>query len=886
MKKIFTLLLLCISAFGSFAQKEAKNWHFGNNAAIVFPYNSLLPSAITTSQMNANEGVASISDGAGNLLFYTDGVSVWDRTNAVMPNGTGLLGNSSSTQSSIIVPWPGSTTKYYIFTTPAVAAGFLMYSVVDMTVVGNGSSGSPAGGVVLASKNTQAPSQGTNTAEKVTAVKKADGSGYYVVSLQQPDVAGNGKLLVYDVTASGVAYLNFLLVPGMKVFDYYGYLKFSPDGSKLAMACYFNDRVNIFGFNTNTGIASPLNLITDSVYLDNVYGVEFSPNGKYLYTTCSGNAVLRYLNQYDISLGTDALIKASRTLIYSYTPVGTPYYGFGAVQLGPDNRIYVARGGETALSYINTPNANGVGCTYMNNGIPLSGKMSFQGLPNYLPNFATPVNNCSYFLPDKVDTNCCTSGISRNLAGGPAVTSIRYTVSGGVIQGYSASCNAAPSSVSLSGTATGLVTFTPACANLSFFNTSLQSTTSSGSMVVSYWVKFVGGDSCKYTIDVKGCPRAPQIKCDSIKTNVCVCAPGSAGMNYLNFYITNQSIPTSPICGVIINKYTSGGVLVPNFWQSGIVVGTPNVNLSSAQVNTTISVSGTNTLPGQMLNIQAYYFSSPPFSGYVTVSVIHCNGDTCKVKWTPSAVPLTDVNFVNYGLKAVKSPFQKISAYSFRIAGPSETKLDPNPYKVRYVTFGIMDSVNGPEIVGSTGAEQYYTKERAAFLRMKYTSHARYNALLELSDPLMLAANDSSGIFQLFFANGNPRNITFNCYDDNGSILSGGTIQLDSSGSVGVIQLGKTNTQGAGILLFNGYPNPTQDRYTMMLSLPYATDVNLVVMDLQGKEVLKKSYGKLRSGLSEISLEMGQLSTGTYLVQLIPTDANAPSNALRVVLVK
>lgn len=871
---------------GTFAQKEAKNWHFGNKAAIVFPYTSGLPISNTNSQMNSYEGVASISDGSGNLLFYTDGIQVWDRLHSVMPNGTGLLGNSSATQSSIIVPWPGNNTKYYIFTIPAVANDFLRYSVVDMTVVGNGSSSNPAGGVILASKNTLAPNQQANAAEKLTAVKKANGSGYYVVSLEQPNAMGVGRLLVYEVLSSGVSLINALSVNGMKVTDYYGYLRFSPDGSKLAMACYFSDRVNIFSFNTSNGAISSLNQITDSIYLDNAYGVEFSPNGKYLYTTCSGNNVLRYLNQYDISLGTDALINASRTLIHSYTPLAQAYYGFGALQLGPDNRIYVARGGETFLSYINTPNGNGVNCSFINSGIPLSGKMGYMGLPNYLPNFSTPINNCSYFLPDYTDTNCCSAGISRNLAGGPAVTAIRYTITGGVIQGYSTSCAANPSSVSMSGTATGLVTFTPACPNLLQFNTSLQSTTSSGNMVATYWVKFVGGDSCQYVVDVKGCPRAPQIKCDSVKTNLCVCAPGNSGMNYFNFYITNQSIPTSPICGIIINKYTTSGVLVPGFWQNGIIIGSPNTNLSSAQVNGTIAVSGPNTLPGQMLNLQAYFFSSPAFSGYLSVKIIHCNGDTCEKKWYPKVVSFGDEVFVNYNLKAVKSPFAKVSAYSFRILGPSETKPEPNPYKVKYITFGIMDTANGPEIIGCTGAEQYYTKEREQFIRMKYTSHARYNALLELSDLLSLNAKDSSGIFQLFFANGNPKSITFNCYDETGSILSAGTIPLDSSGSVGVIQLGKSNYQGPGILLFNGYPNPTQDRYNMMVSLPTSTEINIVVLDLQGKEVMKKSYGKLKSGLSEINLDLSQLNTGTYLVQLIPSDASEPSNALRVVLVK
>lgn len=886
MRHLLFLLLLCILAQNSIAQKESKHWYFGNKAGIVFPYSTALPTALTNSSMNAFEGIASISDGAGNLLFYTDGVNVFDRLHQIMPNGSGLLGSSSSTQSSIIVPWPGNNKRYYIFTTPAVANDSLRYTVVDMSIPGNGSFSNPAGDVLTTHKNKVAPSQTGKTAEKVSAYPKSDGSGYYIVSLEQVNAMGSGKLLVHELIASGVTLANSITIPNMKQLDYYGYLRFSPDGSKLAMACYASSRINLFNFNTGTGVPTPFITLTDSVYLNNAYGLEFSPNGKLLYATGSGNNVLRYLNQYDVSLNTSAAILASRVLIHSYTPANTSYYGLGALQLGPDNRLYVTRGGETSLSYINNPNATGTTCGFVLNGISLSGKMSYIGLPNFLPNFASPINNCSYFLPDPNDTNCCAAGISRNLPGGPTVSSIRYSVSGGVIQGYAASCAGIPASPALSGTSSGIVTFNPACANLNFFTTSLQSTTASGNMVVNYWVKFSTGDSCNYTLDVVGCERAPQLKCDSMKAILCVCSPAGGGMNYFNIHITNQAIPTSPICNIILNKYTPNGTLVPGFWQNGIITGSPTINLTSSQINNPIPVSGTNTLPGQTLNLQAYFFSSPAFTGYFTVTIVHCNGDTCVKKWTPGVISPGEDKFLDYTLEKVKSPFAKISAYSFRITGPSATKGEPNPYKLKYITLGISDTANGPEIIGTTGAEQYYTKEREQMLRLKYSSHARHNALFELADQLALPAKDSSGIFQLFFANGHPRAIQFTCYDDNGSILSGGTLALDTSISVGVIQLGKPNSQGAGILLFNAYPNPTQNQFQVMLSLPESTEITMVVSDLQGKEVLRKSCGKIRSGLSEMSLDFSPLTNGTYLLKMVPADESQGSNAIRMILVK
>jgi len=85
--------------FEGLAQREASNWYFGRNAGVQFnPDGSVTP--LTDGQLSTLEGCASISDRFGNLLFYTDGVTVWDRTHQVMPGGTGLLGDDSSSQSA------------------------------------------------------------------------------------------------------------------------------------------------------------------------------------------------------------------------------------------------------------------------------------------------------------------------------------------------------------------------------------------------------------------------------------------------------------------------------------------------------------------------------------------------------------------------------------------------------------------------------------------------------------------------------------------------------------------------------------------------------------------------------------------------------------------
>ena len=84
--KILTILLLfALTAVN--AQREAAIWYFGQYSGLDF--NSGTPVPLTGS-LNTIEGCASISNVQGNLLFYTDGSTVWNANNTIMQNGTGL----------------------------------------------------------------------------------------------------------------------------------------------------------------------------------------------------------------------------------------------------------------------------------------------------------------------------------------------------------------------------------------------------------------------------------------------------------------------------------------------------------------------------------------------------------------------------------------------------------------------------------------------------------------------------------------------------------------------------------------------------------------------------------------------------------------------------
>ncbi len=365
MKKFIPSILLLFS-LSTYAQHEADKWYFGVNAGLDFFGGP--PVAIYGGAMATTEGCATISDNNGNLLFYTDGVTVWNRNHQVMPNGTGLMGGISSTQSSICIPLPGSTLIYYLFTVAEIGGpnGF-RYSIVDMSLQGGN------GDVVANSKNIFILG---NVTEKLTAMKQATGD--YHIAVHE---WGSDAFYVYRLTTGGLQAVPVISNTGIVhnttvIQNTYGAMKFSPCGDKIATAIGYQDTVEIFDFNESTGIVS--NAITIPVGY-HVYGIEYSRTGDFLYV--SNYDPLATLVQYGLTSGNADTIIASKTILSS-----TP--DIYALQIANDGRIYVCRSFSTFLGVINSPNVQGTGCNYVDNGVDLDpqfmGVTSSLGLPAFI----------------------------------------------------------------------------------------------------------------------------------------------------------------------------------------------------------------------------------------------------------------------------------------------------------------------------------------------------------------------------------------------------------------------------------------------------------------------------------------------------------------------
>ena len=137
---LFAFFLLMIGSLTAYSQHQADIWYFGYGAGLDFRNGN--PISLTDGKSNTLEGCASISSATdGRLLFYTDGVTVWNAQHQTMSNGTGLMGHWTSAQSALIVPFPGDSTHYYVFTAGAgpyatAPNNGVRYSIVDLTLDG------------------------------------------------------------------------------------------------------------------------------------------------------------------------------------------------------------------------------------------------------------------------------------------------------------------------------------------------------------------------------------------------------------------------------------------------------------------------------------------------------------------------------------------------------------------------------------------------------------------------------------------------------------------------------------------------------------------------------------------------------------------------------
>lgn len=424
---VFCCVLIWLATTLHSQPKLSQNWYFGQYAGLTFKNGAAQP--LDDGRLSTSEGCATVSDPlTGELLFYTDGVTVWNRLHDVMPNGRGLAGDPSTSQSALIVPAPGRPYLFYVFNAAPVTAPnassrclCLYYSIIDMRQDNGFGDVSTKNELLL-----------TDVTEHVTAGADCRGDGWWIITRSRLSRHFYSVHLTRDELRS-LPVVSDVGNPLLTVRDA-GQMHVSPDNRKLVLTST-SGNTQLFDFDGESGRVSNAVTVMQSPNGTAHYGAAFSLDGRMLYVATSPEAATSSsrIYQFDVSKPTAEQIAASSFLVGEVQGINS----WIAMQLAPDGKIYVGRPGEASLSVINAPQSYGNASQYADRGIQLSGVMRL-GLPNIVGPTLVDVTqraaqcalpNANFERPRSVCAGTCIS--FQDLSTG-SIDSWTWTFEGGI----------------------------------------------------------------------------------------------------------------------------------------------------------------------------------------------------------------------------------------------------------------------------------------------------------------------------------------------------------------------------------------------------------------------------------------------------------------------
>jgi WD40 repeat protein len=394
-----------------YAQKHDYQWLQGkyyvspDNSNFIINFNTIPPEVkIPNYQYNFSATMLPMSDENGNLLFYTNGCTIKNSNKQNLENlGTNqyLLPDNyfckeadihslSNVQSLFALPLYAKD-SFIVFScsdnvtvNPAPCqVPFFSYHIVDMKY--NQGQGR------LVEKNHSLKEGCYQTA---CANKHANGRDWWIL------LADNQQNLFYRwlLTPQGLEGPWTQQINNPTVDDnwFCGWSTFSPDGNHYAInAC--RTGVLLYNFDRCTGLLAE-NALIERVSDNWNWGVEFSPDGRFLYTVSENNTMLL---QYDLNAND---IENSKETVSVYTgPVNTLNIPvFGLLQHAPDGKLYIWAGDTRYMHVIHFPNRKGLDCAVQQLAVTLP--TAVHGANLYYPH---------YRLGPMDDTVCDTLGIDN-----------------------------------------------------------------------------------------------------------------------------------------------------------------------------------------------------------------------------------------------------------------------------------------------------------------------------------------------------------------------------------------------------------------------------------------------------------------------------------------
>jgi len=359
------------------AQKRNNVWAFGVKSGLDFNTTPVSLFQSIVEEKTSPYVISSICDIEGNLLFYTDGIKVWNSYNQLLPKYKNWWPWSNKVL-PLICPYPSNDSLYYLFGIDnGIHSGELMYLTIKMND----------------------PSE----FNEIVYPTPADASSYYTslsrghsmvltgtAHCNQKDVwittYSAGTFVSYLITSTGVnnVPVRTPVSPTIlsAVIDVKNTnIKFSANSEKLVVPLFTENKLVVFDFNNQSGqfsAAIKLSLPAGHTLED----FELSPDGSKLYLAAyevidnETGREAHYVYQMDLNAGTASDIE--KTIfrlngsgdIAVCSPRGSCIYVKRTLHLGPDGKIYVnmkeytSANLDRAMSVMEDPNKQGVFARY------------------------------------------------------------------------------------------------------------------------------------------------------------------------------------------------------------------------------------------------------------------------------------------------------------------------------------------------------------------------------------------------------------------------------------------------------------------------------------------------------------------------------------------
>jgi hypothetical protein len=368
----YILVFSCLLPQIGFSQGERVIWRMGRGSYYPFNLNFhdtsnvLLDTIFDTSPLRMHYLNASICDRYGQLLFYTNGIRVENGNRTIILNGdninegpvvqSNVILGLPILQGAVFIPHPADSNLCYLFhlvtafPRSSTEADTLFYSLLDKT-------GNSGNGAVIQRRiplHTSPIISGD-----LTACKHGNGRDWWLVT-HENNTNRFVKFLVTPSEIQGPFYQNI----GASKHGF-GQTCFSPNGQKYASYDNTNN-LQILSFDRCDGnfFNDVFINLHDSANIS--VGCCFSPSSKLLYISH-----ITQVFQFEV----DAVdVAASLDTIGVWDGYADPQPAcFTTMQLGDDNKIYIAGYSNYVMHRIDQPDIIGPNCNLNQHCIPIPG---------------------------------------------------------------------------------------------------------------------------------------------------------------------------------------------------------------------------------------------------------------------------------------------------------------------------------------------------------------------------------------------------------------------------------------------------------------------------------------------------------------------------------